>query len=90
MWSWTAPSATSGDILKIFYVYSLDDSPPHYVLMVQYKDGRTERLSKVNPSKVQKRFDKEALEEARQQPDSVPVQVQHPLTHAEKKSCSIQ
>ncbi len=86
-WFWRAPENTEGEIIRIFYVYSLEDSPPHHVLMVQFKDGRNKRFSQIDKKAFKNQFDVIGLTAAAKQVESIPVQIPTPVQ--EKKECSI-
>ena len=90
MWSWQAPSASAGEILRIFYVYSLEESPPIYILMVQLTNGQTKQFSDVKELRFyfKNRFDKEAIKEASTQPLTIACQVPDPRKEL-KSECII-
>ncbi len=86
---WT-PSTDTGQILKIFYAYSLELTPPVYIVYVALKDGRNIRLSDCDLSQFPSKEDKMGLTIAKSWQGEIPLQVPNPNEKRERgPSCSI-
>ena len=86
-WSWSSTNPHS-KIHKLYYAYSLEHSPPVYVLFVQLNDGSMKKFSDLK--ELDYSFDKEAFEAARDKPREIPVPVPDPTPSRERgPSCTI-
>ena len=88
-WIWTAEiSHPHSKIHKLYYAYSLEDSPPIYVLFAQMGDGSMMKFSTLKESDYP--FDKEAFGAAKGKPLEIPVPVPNPTPTKERGgSCTI-
>ena len=84
--TWTNPNTDANSkIQKLYYAYSLEDSPPIYVLFAQMKDGSMKKFSTLDPNNYP--YDKPAFEAAKGNPFEIPLPVPTPKSKA--NSCTI-
>ncbi len=97
-WKWTPPSnqrTESGDsniesdILSIYYVYVLEETPPVYRLYIQLKDGRLEPVASQQEKNFKFDSDRRAVMMAKARRQEIPVAVSKPQTRERGPSCSI-
>lgn len=89
--TWTPPQdEQDGNIQKIFYAYSLEITPPVYIVHVALKDGKNMKLSECIDSQFPSKTDKMGLVIARSWPLEIPAQVPNPNEKRERgPSCTI-
>ena len=86
---WINPN-TSGEIQKIFYAYSLDLTPPCYVLYVSLRGGTHKKYTECKREYFMEEADLQGLDFTQNWIKEIPVQVQKPVEPKERgPSCSI-
>ncbi len=88
-WTWTSTDPHS-KIYKLYYAYSLEDSPPIYVLFAQMRDGSMKKFSSLKESEYFLQGDKEAFDSAKGKPLEIPVPVPNPSQRERGPSCTVQ
>ena len=88
-WVWTVQDEnTESKIHKLYYAYSLEDSPPIYVLFAQMRNGDMKKFSLLNPKEFPD--DTAAFEAAEGKPFEIPVPIPDPSKKRERgPSCSL-
>ena len=86
-WSWTT-NDMHGKIYKLYYAYSLDHTPPVYVLFAQMMNGDIKKVSELNQKSFENKTDRIALAEAKLRPQESPLPVPEPPKQR-GDSCSI-
>lgn len=77
-WSWTTNDIHS-KIYKLYYAYSLDHTPPVYVLFAQMMNGEIKKVSELNQNSFENQTDKTALTEAKERQQECPLPVPTPV-----------
>lgn len=88
-WKWTPPSDTESEILSIYYVYVLEETPPIYRLYIQTRNGTLEPISKQHEKNFKLDGDRRAIMMAKSMRQEIPAAVPAPMKRERGPSCSI-
>jgi hypothetical protein len=86
---WICPSDHQGKIQRIYYLYSMDVTPPVYYLYISFKNGFTKAYSSFKESDFDSKEDLLAFRSVKSWPLEIPVPIPSPVSKERSQSCCV-